>query len=109
MGNEQPMVLAANENVRDLYNRLVEAVGKSGGDARGASNPTHIAFHAHPDAAQSDANPLGVVLNVANPSKVKTQNANPDTRSSRTATPSPHLAGDVGRYELLQHSSEAGG
>jgi len=60
MGNEQPMVLATNENVRDLYNRLVEAVGKSGGDARGASNPTHIAFHAHPDAAQSDANPLGV-------------------------------------------------
>src|SRR5580692_11988095 len=60
MGHKQPLALAANENIGDLHDRLIEAVGKSGGHVRSASNPTHIAFDAHPNTAQSDAYPPDV-------------------------------------------------
>ena len=61
VSDEEPVSFAADENVRGLYDRFVETLGKGGGDARGAGDPADISFDAHPQAAQRDAHALRIL------------------------------------------------
>src|ERR1700722_11393127 len=56
MGNEQPALFAMHEYIGGWHHGVVKTIGERGSDVFGARDPSNVAFDAHPDGTQGDAN-----------------------------------------------------
>jgi hypothetical protein len=57
---EEPLAIAANENIRGLYGGFVEAIREGRRDVLGACHPACVALDAYPNGAERNAHALGV-------------------------------------------------